>query len=63
MKKIELKVLGLSYSNTQAGSYVLVLSEKRGKLKLPIIIKPGDAQHIAFKMGPFITCFLEQLSL
>jgi len=50
MKKIELKVLGLSYSNTQAGSYVLVLSEKRGKLKLPIIIKPGDAQHIAFKI-------------
>jgi bifunctional DNase/RNase len=50
MKKIELKVLGLSYSHTQAGSYVLVLAERKGKIKLPIIIKPGDAQYIALKI-------------
>jgi bifunctional DNase/RNase len=49
MKKIELKIFGLSYSHTQAGSYVLVLSELIGNLKLPIIIKPGDAQYIAMK--------------
>lgn len=51
MKKIKLKLLGLSYSQSQIGSYVLVLSEVRGeKRKLPIIIKPTDAQYIALKM-------------
>jgi bifunctional DNase/RNase len=50
MKKSELKIIGLSYSQTQAGSYVLVLGERKGKLKLPIIIKPNDAQFIAMKM-------------
>lgn len=51
MKKIRIKVLGLSYSQNQIGSYVLVLSELKGdKRKLPIIIKPNDAQYIALKM-------------
>lgn len=50
MKKIELKVLGLSYSQTQVGSYVIVLSEVNGMRKLPIIIKPAEAQVIALKI-------------
>ena len=50
MKKIELKVLGLSYSQTQVGSYVIVLSEVDGLRKLPIIIKPAEAQVIALKI-------------
>ena len=50
MKLKELKIIGLSYSQTQVGSYVLVLSEKRGKMKLPIIIKQEDAQYIALKL-------------
>lgn len=50
MKKIELKVLGLSYSQTQVGSYVIVLSEVDGMRKLPIIIKPAEAQVIALKI-------------
>ena len=51
MKKIKLKLLGLSYSQSQIGSYVLVLSEVKGdNRKLPIIIKPIDAQYIALKM-------------
>lgn len=49
MKK-EVKVLGLSYSQSSAGSYVVVLSEKKGKRKLPIVIKPSDAQQIALKI-------------
>lgn len=49
MKK-EVKILGLSYSQSQSGSYVLVLAEKKGKRKIPIIIKPNDAQQIALKM-------------
>jgi hypothetical protein len=50
MKKVELRIIGLSYSQTQAGSYVLVLGERKGKLKLPIIIKSDHAQFIAMKM-------------
>jgi bifunctional DNase/RNase len=46
----EVKVLGLSYSQSQVGSYVVVLSERKGKRKLPIVIKPSDAQQIALKI-------------
>lgn len=50
MKKIKVKILGLSYSQSQIGSYVLILSELKGDLKLPIIIKQNDAQYITLKM-------------
>ena len=50
MKKIEVRVLGLSYSQNQAGAYVLVLSEVDGLHKIPIIIKQNDAQYIALKI-------------
>jgi len=50
MKRKQLKVLGLSYSQSQIGSYVLVLSEKKGNRKLPIIIKASEAQQIAVKI-------------
>ena len=49
MKK-EVKILGLSYSQSQSGSYVVVLSEKKGRRKLPILIKSSDAQQIALKI-------------
>ena len=39
----EVKILGLSYGQSQVGSYIVVLSEKKGKRKLPIVIKPADA--------------------
>jgi bifunctional DNase/RNase len=50
MKMKELKILGLSYSKTQVGQFVLVLGQKRGPLKLPIIIKENEAQYIAIKL-------------
>lgn len=50
MKMKELKILGLSYSKTQLGQFVLVLGQKRGSLKLPIIIKETEAQFIAIKL-------------
>ncbi len=50
MKRRELKILGLSYSQSQIGSYVIVLAEKKGKKKLPIIIKPVEAQRIALEI-------------
>lgn len=50
MKKIKVKILGLSFSQSQLGSYILVLSEIKGDRKLPIIIKSNEAQYIALKM-------------
>jgi hypothetical protein len=48
--KREVKILGLSYSQSQIGSYVCVLGEKNGHRKLPIIVKPQDAQTIALRI-------------
>ena len=50
MRRRELKILGLSYSQTQVGAYVLVLSDKKGSRKLPLIIKPLEAQRIALEL-------------
>ena len=43
----EVKIIELSYSQSQSNSYVCILSEIRGFRKLPIIIKTSDAQTIA----------------
>jgi bifunctional DNase/RNase len=50
MKKIPVKILGMSYSQSNIGSYVLVLSEISGKRKIPVIIKPNEAQYIAMRL-------------
>lgn len=50
MDKIELKIVGLSYSQTQSGAYALVLSEKEGSRRLPIIIGGFEAQSIAIEL-------------
>jgi bifunctional DNase/RNase len=50
MEKIELKIVGLSYSQTQSGAYALVLSEKTGSRRLPIIIGGFEAQSIAIEL-------------
>jgi bifunctional DNase/RNase len=50
MKRKELKILGLSYSQSQIGSYVIVLSDISGNRKLPLIIKPTEAQRIAMEL-------------
>ncbi len=47
MELISLKVKGISYSETQSGAYALILSEKDGNRKLPIIIGGFEAQSIA----------------
>lgn len=50
MEKIELKIIGLSYSQTQSGAYALVLAEKQGLRRLPIIIGGFEAQSIAIEL-------------
>lgn len=50
MKKINLEIIGLSYSQTQSGAYALVLGEEDGKRRLPIIIGAFEAQAIAIEL-------------
>lgn len=50
MDKIGLDIVGLSYSQTQSGAYALVLAEKEGKRRLPIIIGGFEAQAIAIEL-------------
>ena len=50
MKRKQVKILGLSHSQSQNGSYVVVLAEKKGDRKVPIVVKPSDAQNIAIKI-------------
>jgi bifunctional DNase/RNase len=50
MEKIELFIAGLSYSQSQTNAYALILGEKTGKRRLPIIIGGFEAQAIAIEM-------------
>lgn len=50
MNKIGLEIIGLSYSQTQSGAYALVLGEKEGNRRLPIIIGGFEAQAIAIEL-------------
>lgn len=50
MDKIKLKVLGISYSQTQSGAYALILAEENGEKRIPIIIGGFEAQAIAIEL-------------
>ena len=50
MKKIKLEILGLSPSQSQVGSFALVLGEELGNRRLPIIIGVFEAQAIAVQI-------------
>ncbi|MBS1952236.1 MAG: hypothetical protein OJF59_002863 [Cytophagales bacterium] len=49
-KKIKLEILGLSSSQSQTGSFALVLGETPGNRRLPIIIGMFEAQAIAIEI-------------
>ncbi|MEI6123955.1 MAG: bifunctional nuclease family protein [Bacteroidota bacterium] len=50
MDKIRLEVIGISYSQTQSGTYALVLEDNVNKKQLPILIGHAEAQSIAIAM-------------
>lgn len=50
MEKIKLEILGLSPSQSQTGSFALVLGEEYGNRRLPIIIGMFEAQAIAIEI-------------
>lgn len=54
MDKIKLEILGLSSSQSQSGSFALVLGETTGSRRLPIIIGMFEAQAIAIEIEKII---------
>lgn len=50
MHRVKLKVLGISYSQTQSGAYALILIEENGDRRVPIIIGGFEAQSIVIKL-------------
>lgn len=50
MQKIEMEILGLSTSPSSGGAYALILNEKNGNRRLPIIIGTFEAQAIALEL-------------
>jgi len=52
--KIKLEILGLSSSQSQSGSFALVLGETPGSRRLPIIIGMFEAQAIAIEIEKIV---------
>ena len=50
MKKIDLEIFDISHSGTNSGAYAMVLVEKGGNRKIPIIIGSSEAQAIAIEL-------------
>ena len=50
VERVKLKILGLTYSQTQTGSYALVLGEESGDRRIPIMIGAFEAQAIALHL-------------
>lgn len=50
MQKVEMDILGLSTSPSSGGAYALILTEKQGGRRLPIIIGTFEAQAIALEL-------------
>ena len=50
MKLVELEIKGISFSETQSGTYALILNEMEGNRKVPIVIGGFEAQAIAISL-------------
>ena len=46
MDKIKLEVLGLSYSQTQAGAYALILSVENREQRIPALARAAYARLV-----------------
>lgn len=52
--RIRLRVLGISYSQIQAGAYALILAQTDGPYRIPVVVGASEAQSIAIKMEGII---------
>lgn len=55
MKKIPLEIYGLHYSQSPSGAYALIIGEKDGLRRLPIMIGNAEAQAIALGLENYKT--------
>lgn len=49
-QRVKLSILGISFSQVQAGAYALIFAESEGPRRLPIVIGTPEAQSIAIIM-------------
>lgn len=54
MDNFKLEILGLSSSQSQSGSFALILGEQNGNRRLPIIIGMFEAQAIAIEIEKIV---------
>ena len=47
MNKVNLEIVGLTYSESSTGAYVLILGDKNSQRRLPIVIGSAEAESIA----------------
>ena len=47
MNKVNLEIIGLTYSESSTGAYVLILGDKNSQRRLPIVIGNAEAESIA----------------
>ena len=47
MNKVRLEIIGMTYSESSTGAYVLILGDRNSHLRLPIVIGGAEAQSIA----------------
>ena len=50
MNKVSLEIMGLTYSESSTGAYVLILGDKNSQRRLPIVIGSAEAESIAVGM-------------
>lgn len=53
-RRVELKVLGVSYSQIQSGAYALILAEADGPMRVPVVVGGMEAQSVAIKLEGII---------
>lgn len=53
-RKIQLNVIGISYSQIQSGAYALILGEVDGPYRIPVVIGGAEAQSIAIRLEKII---------
>ena len=47
MNKVRVEIIGMTYSESSTGAYVLILGDKNSRRRLPIVIGSNEAQAIA----------------
>ena len=47
MNKVNLEIVGMTYSESSTGAYVLIMGDKNSRRRLPIVIGGAEAESIA----------------